>query len=125
MFRVEYKYSACIKIVTDDVRILCDPWFGGGAYSGTWHQFPPVKNKMGLIGDFDLIYISHIHPDHYCSETIAELLSHYGNKNILVADWGEHPNYLAKKMASDGFGDNLTISNEITFGDTSVKILPN
>ena len=125
MFKVEYKYSACIKIVTDDAKILCDPWFGSSAYSGTWHQYPPVQDKIGLIGDFDIIYISHIHPDHYCSETIADLLSHYGCKNILVADWGQHPNYLAKKMASDGFGDNLIISNEITFGDTSVKILPN
>jgi len=64
MFKVEYKYSACIKIITDDTRILCDPWFGSSAYEGTWHHFPPVKDTIGLVGDFDLIYVSHIHPDH-------------------------------------------------------------
>lgn len=125
MFKVEYKYSACIKIITDDTRILCDPWFGSSAYEGTWHHFPPVKDTIGLVGDFDLIYVSHIHPDHYCSETISELLAHYGNKNILIADWGGHTNYLARKMGSDGLRDNLLISNEITIGDTSIKVIPN
>ena len=125
MFKVEYKYSACIKIITDDTKILCDPWLGSNAYEGTWHQFPPIQDKIGLIGDFDLIYISHIHPDHYCSETIAELISHHGNKSILLADWGQSTNYLAKKMASDGFQDNLITSNETTIGDTSIKIVPN
>lgn len=125
MFRVEYKYSACIKVVTNDVRILCDPWFGSSAYEGTWQQFPPVKDKIRLIGDFDWIYVSHIHPDHYCSETIAELIAYYGSKKILLADWKECPNYLAKKMDSDGFGDNLLISNEMEIGDTCIKIIPN
>jgi len=125
MFKVEYKYSACIKIITDDTRILCDPWFSGSAYEGTWHQFPPIKDKIRLTGDFDFIYISHIHPDHYCSETIKELLTHYGNKKILLADWGEHPNYLARKMASDGFWDILLLSNEMIIGDTSIRIIPN
>lgn len=73
MFRVEYKYSACIKIITEDVKILCDPWFGSGAYEGTWNQFPPIKELKKFIDEFDLIYISHIHPDHYCSETIKKL----------------------------------------------------
>jgi hypothetical protein len=125
MFKVEYKYSACIKIVTEDVRILCDPWFGSGAYDGTWQQFPPIKDKIKMTGDFDLIYISHIHPDHYCSETIAELTHFFGSKKILIADWQEHPNYLLKKLVSDGFQGNIEIANETLIGDTSIKIIPN
>ena len=125
MFQVQYKYSACIKIVTDDIRILCDPWFGSKAYDGTWQQFPPISDKFRLIGDFDLIYISHIHPDHYCSHTIKDLFEHFGNKPILIADWQEHNNFLAKKIASDGLAGSLLVTNEFTQGDTYVKIIPN
>jgi UDP-MurNAc hydroxylase len=125
MFRVEYKYSACIKIITDDTRILCDPWFGSSAYDGTWQQFPRIKDKIKLVGDFDFIYISHIHPDHYCGETISELIHVLGDKKILIADWQEHQNFLAKKLASDGFQDHLEISNELLIGDTLIKIIPN
>ena len=72
MFKVIYKYSACIKICTDNLTILCDPWFGT-AYEGTWTQFPRCKNIVDFIGDFDMVYISHIHPDHYDADTLRIL----------------------------------------------------
>lgn len=125
MFKVEYKYSACIKIITDDIKILCDPWFGSKAYDGTWQQFPPISDKFSLIGDFDIIYVSHIHPDHYCSDTIKDLFNRFGNKKILIADWHEDNNFLAKKITSDGFGDNLLVTNELVRCDTSINIIPN
>jgi L-ascorbate metabolism protein UlaG (beta-lactamase superfamily) len=110
MFRVYYKYSACIKVCTEDIAILCDPWFGGNAYEGTWGQYPSVKDARKLVGNFDAIYISHIHPDHYCAESIAKLLSFYGPKPIWIADWGDQPNYLAKKIESDGLGKHISIA---------------
>jgi len=126
MFKVVYKYSACIKIITDDVKILCDPWFSQNAYSGTWTQFPEVQNLKKFIGDFDIIYISHIHPDHYCKDTLKKLFKEFGNKKILIADWGEsNVNYLEKKLISDGFGDYLITKNKRTIGDTEINIIPN
>jgi UDP-MurNAc hydroxylase len=125
MFRVQYKYSACIKILTNDVKILCDPWFGSNAYDGTWQQYPPIKNKLEMIGDFDIIYISHIHPDHYCRDTISEILEFTRNKPIIIADWQNHTNYLAKKIISDGFRENLQITNQLIIGDTLIRIIPN
>ena len=73
MFKVVYKYSACIKIFTDDVIILCDPWFNE-AYYGTWIQQNKTNNIEEFIGDFDIVYISHIHPDHYDPLFIKEYL---------------------------------------------------
>jgi UDP-MurNAc hydroxylase len=125
MFKVYYKYSACIKVCTDDIAILCDPWFGGNAYEGTWGQYPPVKDARKLVGNFDAIYISHIHPDHYCAESIAELISFYGPKPIWIADWGNQPDYLAKKIESDGLGQHLKAFSELEIGDTLVNIVPN
>ena len=79
MFKVVYKYSACIKIVTDDVTILCDPWFND-AYYGTWTQQNKINNIEEFIGDFDVVYISHIHPDHYDPITLDLLFKYFGEK---------------------------------------------
>ena len=126
MFRVYYKYSACIKICTQDVKILCDPWFGDNAYDGTWTQFPKHKEFIEFIGDFDVIFISHIHPDHYCNETIKALFDHYGDKEIIIADWGPNkPNYLKRKIESDNLDSNLSVLNERNIGDTIINIIPN
>jgi len=125
MFRVFYKYSACIKIVTDDVTILCDPWIYGTAYYGTWSQFPECPQNSDFIGDFDYLYISHIHPDHYHPDSIRYLFAHFGPKPIIVADWaGLAPNYLLSKLRSDGFGDQAISVSSLTFPNTQITILP-
>ena len=89
MFKVFYKYSACIKICTEDLRILCDPWFGDNAYDGTWGQYPEINDLENLVGDFDMVYISHIHPDHYCFESLKCLFNKFGEKKNINWRLGE------------------------------------
>ena len=126
MFQVFYKYSACIKICTDQIRILCDPWFGDDAYDGTWTQFPYIDDVANYVGDFDAIYISHIHPDHYCFKSLDLLFSRYGKKQIFIADWGkEKSNFLERKLISDGLGELVLKKNSQTIGDTQINIIPN
>ena len=127
MFKVFYKYSACIKIKTESVSILCDPWFGDNAYYGTWTQYPKIKDKFELIGYYDYIYISHIHPDHYCEQTIKELFQKYPNKKIIITNWGDDANYLKRKLISDGFGEYIVCneSNKYQYSDTIVNLYPN
>lgn len=126
MFKVFYKYSACIKICTDDLTILCDPWFGENSYDGTWGHYPEINDLENFVGDFDMVYISHIHPDHYCFESLKLLFSKFGEKKIIIGDWGEDKaNYLERKIRSDGFGNLLCISNNETFNDTEINIIPN
>ncbi len=125
MFRVYYKYSACIKICTNELKLLCDPWFSDNAYDGTWTQFPYIKDHVNLVGEFDSVYISHIHPDHYCKDSLVSLFNAYGNKPILIADWGENRNYLEKKLIADGFEKLISVGNSFEFGNTQIKIIPN
>ena len=64
---VRYIYSACVVTTTPDVSILHDPWFTEGIYDGSWFHYPKVSDPLSSIGNVDLIYVSHIHPDHYDS----------------------------------------------------------
>ena len=124
MFKVEYKYSACVKICTDDLTILCDPWFSERTYHGAWCQHPRTRNWEESIGDFDAIYVSHIHPDHYCPWTIKRLFNVYGEKKIFIAEWGDQVNYLARKMASDGLDEMVVPARKESIGNTSFYIVP-
>lgn len=124
LFKVEYKYSACIKIATSDISILCDPWFSDSAYYGTWSRYPDTALTKEFIGDFDAIWLSHIHPDHYCPSTLQKLMDVYGPKTILISDWGTSRNYLQLKLTSDGFGEYVDIVSETKVGETTIRCFP-
>lgn len=104
MIKVTYYYSACVAITTPDVSILCDPWFTDGIYDGSWYQYPKVKDPLELIGKHDLIYISHIHPDHYDPVFLKKYLERYPGTRIFIAEGV----FLDKKMDADGIPYELT-----------------
>jgi UDP-MurNAc hydroxylase len=118
---IQYIYSACVVTTTPDIRILHDPWFSDGIYDGSWYQFPKVKNPLETIGDVNMIFISHIHPDHYDPKFIKHYFSHYGVKQVIIANHDQ--NYLAKKMQADGILPTI-ITNKIQICNTSVEIIP-
>ena len=123
-FKVTYKYSACISISTQDITLLCDPWFSDVAYYGTWHRYPRHDLTRNFIGEFDSIFISHIHPDHYCPHTLNKLFSIYGPKTIYIADWHESKNYLLYKLRADGFAEHICVLDELQIGTTLLKTFP-
>lgn len=61
--------SACVLVRTPNGNVLCDPWLSPTAYYGSWGHTQPLDqlkvsewlNQAGV----DVIYISHIHPDHF------------------------------------------------------------
>lgn len=116
MIKVTYYYSACVAITTPDVSILCDPWFTDGIYDGAWYQYPKVENPIELIGKHDIIYVSHIHPDHYDPRFLKEYLKVYPDTKILICEGV----YLDKKMDADGVPYSLCESDHAyQFGDTN------
>lgn len=104
-----------MEIECSGFRILTDPWFTDGAYDGTWYQFPKIS-PFDFINKPDLIYISHIHPDHYDAKFLKELISKFGDIPILIPDLS--PNYLLFKGKSDGL--NLKPTNH--FKNEKVEI---
>ncbi|RZJ77006.1 MAG: hypothetical protein EOO45_00125 [Flavobacterium sp.] len=118
---VRYMYSACVVTTTPDVSVLHDPWFTEGAYDGSWYHFPEVKDPIAKIGDVDLIFISHIHPDHYDPKFIKDYFGVYGKKDVLIAN--HLPNHLSKKMSADGI-DHKILTKPISIGSTEIEIVP-
>ena len=118
---VRYVYSACVVTSTPDVRVLHDPWFTEGVYDGSWFHYPEVKDPLRSIGDVDLIYVSHIHPDHYDGAFIKRYFATYGVKEVVIAD--HSPNHLAGKMRADGIKATV-LSQPRTIGNTSIQIVP-
>jgi UDP-MurNAc hydroxylase len=118
---VRYIYSACVVTTTPNIKVLNDPWFSEGIYDGSWFHFPKVNDPLQSIGDCDIIYISHIHPDHYDAEFIKSYFSHYGVKRVIIAD--HSPNHLAGKMRADGI-ESTVVSTPLKIGRTTIEVVP-
>jgi UDP-MurNAc hydroxylase len=119
--KVRYVYSACVVIESPDLRILCDPWFTPGAYDGSWYQWPAIDSPIDTIGPVDLIYISHIHPDHYDPDFLRHYLGRFPNARIVIGR--QPPPILERKLAADGFG--FEVLQHRRFGATDLWVLTN
>jgi UDP-MurNAc hydroxylase len=92
--------NACCEYEAAGKKLLCDPWLTPGAFLGSWFHYPPLRHTVDDIKDADYLYISHLHPDHYDTET----LKHFRRDiPIIILDHG--PNFLHRKLIDDGFTD--------------------
>jgi len=113
--KVKYIYSACIEIDCDGFKILTDPWFSQGVYDGSWYHYHEI-DPFEYIDKPDIIYISHIHPDHYDPIFLKKLIEKFGEIPIIIPDLDQ--NYLFFKGKSDGL--NLVPTRHIE--NTKVEI---
>lgn len=118
---VRYIYSACIKTTTPNTTILHDPWFSEGIYDGSWFHFPKVSDPLTSVGDCDLIYISHIHPDHYDADFLKSYFAKYGKKKVIIAN--HTPNHLYGKMKADDIEASI-LTEPLVIENTVIEILP-
>ena len=97
----KYIYSACTIVRTPDISILSDPWFTPGIIDGSWFHGTKIKDPLKTISNVDIIYISHIDPDHYDPIFLRKYFQRFGKKKIIISD--HKKNHLYKKMFADGF----------------------
>lgn len=64
--KITHLSNSFIKVATADLTVVCDPWVGFGNHGG-WHSFPeyPLEHLVDFVADADLVYISHMHSDHF------------------------------------------------------------
>ncbi len=63
---------ASILVDTGDVKILTDPWLSGSAFDDGWDLLVSSNVSINDI-DFDYIWISHEHPDHFSISDLKKL----------------------------------------------------
>ena len=69
---VKFLNHSCLMLQTETTNILCDPWFKGTAFGNGWSLLHDNSHKINEL-QFDYIWISHEHPDHFSIPTLLEL----------------------------------------------------
>ncbi|HSW05131.1 MBL fold metallo-hydrolase [Aquabacterium sp.] len=64
--KITHLSNSFIKVGMPQLTLVCDPWVGFGNHGG-WHSFPeyPLEHLVSFVADADLVYISHMHSDHF------------------------------------------------------------
>lgn len=71
-FRVELVGHASLRIHSGGKTLLADPWYVDPIdCNATWHWPPLVHDIAALAAETDVLWISHVHPDHLDERTLA------------------------------------------------------
>lgn len=90
--------SATVKIESNGISILCDPWLTDGIYYGAWSNYPPIDLDEIDFSSIDYVYVSHVHPDHFDPKTMDLI-----DKNTPVLIHKYHMKYLKANIERLGF----------------------
>ena len=72
MNHVKFLNHSSYIISSPKTKILCDPWFKGTAFSDGWSLLYDNSHDINNL-EFDYIWLSHEHPDHFSIPTLREL----------------------------------------------------
>ena len=72
MANVTFLNHSCNLVDSGKTKILCDPWFNGLAFHDGWSLLLENSHELDEL-DFDYIWISHEHPDHFSIPTLNNL----------------------------------------------------
>ena len=99
--------NAC-GIITGNsgTKLITDPWLNNGVMEGSWCNHPPIVSRTSDFHHVDLIYLSHLHPDHYDSR----FFDFPKSTPIVILDHGN--NYLQKILNRNGYSNLIMIKNE-------------
>jgi UDP-MurNAc hydroxylase len=75
-----------------------DIWLTQGPFEGSWFHYPPLRPTRFSVADCDMIYVSHIHPDHCDFLALSQARK---DTSFIVPNYMNH--LLARKLRSFGF----------------------
>ena len=116
--KITYTGHAGLLIETNDVNILCDPWHSDNpAFFKTWSVYPDNKNLDwdNIISKTDVLFISHIHEDHFDKKFLKRLYSKNKEVKVLIPNF--RYDVLKNKLKKIGFNDFIT--EELNIGSTT------
>lgn len=97
--------------------LLCDPWIVNGVQEGSWFHYPPLETTMEDVLDVDIVYLSHIHQDHYDERYFVNF-----RKDIPIIVLDDNYNFLIKNLERNGFTNLILIKNNETKSVAEFKI---
>src|SRR3954447_16303705 len=71
--RIQFLNHASIRIITDAVTLVSDPWLSGSIFNDGWELIWTSEQLYPLAGDSKFVWISHEHPDHFSPEFFRRL----------------------------------------------------
>jgi UDP-MurNAc hydroxylase len=118
--RVTLLGHASLLIETSDLTILTDPTFGESALDGIAQFCPRRRFDPSALPEIDILYISHIHSDHFEIETLAQLPERVNT----VLTPNDHN--IVDALNALGFEKVMPIKDnqKVTFGETTLRITP-
>jgi UDP-MurNAc hydroxylase len=63
---------ACLAVRSGGRTLLTDPWLVGSCYWRSWWNYPPVKPETWESLAPDVIYLTHVHWDHFHGPTLKK-----------------------------------------------------
>ncbi len=78
---IKHINNSFFQVSSDNLKIVCDPWIGRMEGTSTW-SFPNIGSNKGILNKLKpkLIYISHLHSDHYDESVLRK----YKNKDVKI-----------------------------------------
>ena len=85
-------------------------------FDGSWCHYPPLETKIENLLDVDILYVSHIHQDHYDDR-------HFNfRKDIPIIVLDDKFNFLIKNLERNGFTNLVHIKDNETVSIEEFKI---
>ena len=111
---------ACLEIRTNSASLLVDPWLLGSCYWRSWWNYPPVKN--GTIKNIfpSIIYITHVHWDHWHGPTLKYFL----DKNVQIVTHDEPNKRSYRDLKSFGFKNIKILKHGESWSFSDITITP-
>lgn len=106
--------NACCIYESQGFKLLADPWLTDGAFEGSWFHYPPLVTTFDYIKDIDVLYISHLHPDHFDEKILKQFVQQNAAIPVIVLD--KEPNFLKRKLKDIiGFTNIIPIKDQESF----------
>ena len=121
--KITYLGHAGLWIETQDVKILCDPWLHRNpAFFKSWSVYPNNNhiNWDKIIKETDIIFVSHIHRDHFDEKFLTELYNKNKKIKVLLPDF----RFCVLKEDFKKIGFNNFIIGEEKIGNTTIVTYP-
>ena len=91
-------------------QLVCDPWLVGSCYWRSWWNYPPVDKATIAHLKPDVIYLTHIHWDHFHGPSL-EL---FGPQTLFLVPKGNYGR-IKKDLATLGFRNVVELRHGETF----------